>query len=88
MNSVCPICGKEFDPHATSNKPRKYCNHECYRLANIKHVNEKKKIRDEEARLEWAKDEARYLGHLAHEWGLNELTDYIYNNYKPRRKTK
>lgn len=89
MSNICPICGKEFDPHATSNKPRKYCSRECYRIANIKHVNERKKIRKEENQLEWAKNEADKVARIVITKGgsyLNELADYIYNNYKQRRK--
>lgn len=89
--SICPICGREFDPHATSKKSRKYCSHECYKKANIKQVNRRKQIRRNEARLEWAQHEANKVAEIVITNGgayLDELADYIYNNYKQRRKTQ
>lgn len=86
--SKCPICGKEFNPHITSKKPRKYCSHECYRIANTKHVNERKKVKKEAARLEWAKHEAEIIMHNMIGLEVDNLADYIYNNYRERKKTK
>lgn len=86
MNSVCPICGNEFESQRTSKRPRKYCSHECYRKANIKQVNKRKKIRIEESRLEWAKNEARDILRMASTLTVDQLAYYIYNNYNKRSK--
>lgn len=88
MNSICPICGREFDQQDSSKRPRTYCSRECYKKNNVLQCTERKKLSRDKARLEWAKDEARYLNHLAYECGVDELAEYIYNNHNKRRKTK
>lgn len=85
MNSVCSICGREFETH---DKRKKYCSRECARQAKLNQNNNWNKVEREEKRINWAKDEARYLNHLAYETGVDELADYIYNNYNKRGETK
>lgn len=85
MIKTCPVCGKQFE----SNDMRKvYCSKECARRSRSK-FNSKYNIRvAQKKRMEWARGEAEYLNHLAYECGVDELADYIYNNYEKRRRFK
>lgn len=85
--SICPICGKEFDPKANSKKPRKYCSPECYREGNRITMHDRyHRIQAENHRV-WAKAEAQKLVKQP-SLGLDELADYIYTNYNPRKSNR
>lgn len=84
MSKTCLRCGKQFTPC----NHRLYCSDQCARQAKVNHNNEwNKRSRDKQWRKQ-ARDEARYLHHLAYECGVDEMADYIYNNYYNKWKTK
>lgn len=84
--SICPICGKEFDPKAHSKKPRRYCSAECYRRANIQSTNLHLKERRNASRMAWANAEAVQLINALEEQGVDGLASYVYNHYKPKNR--
>lgn len=85
MIKVCPHCSKEFE---CFNKNQKYCSADCAYRARLNGNSRRMRATRTEDRKEWAKEEARYLNHLTYECGVDELADYIYNNYNKRRGRK
>lgn len=84
----CLICGEQI---TTRDKRRRYCSDECARRAKISQNNEYNKRNRDKKRIKWAYNEAEKISNIAFIMGSNymdELADYIYNNYKQRRKTK
>lgn len=85
MIKACPTCGKQFE----SNDMRKvYCSEECARRSRSK-FNSKYNIRvAQKKRMEWAYIEAEKVSEIAITTGgnyIDELADYIYNNYNRRK---
>lgn len=87
--SICSECGREFtETKVRRGYPRKYCSKACYRAANRKQCLKRRRLEIDNERREWAYKEARYLNHIAYEVGVDELADYVYNNYNKRSQTK
>lgn len=87
MNSVCSICGREFETH---DKRKRYCSRECARQAKLNQNNNWNKVEREEKRIEWAYQEADKLSEIVITTGgsyMDMLADYIYNNYNKRGET-
>lgn len=86
MIKTCPVCGKQFE----SNDMRKvYCSKECVKHNHSK-LNSRYNIRvAQKKRMEWAYIEAEKVSEIAITTGgnyMDELADYIYNNYNKRSK--
>lgn len=88
MIKICPICGEQFETH---DRRKKYCSTECARHAKISQNNNWNKGEREEKRLKWVHEEAYKIYELALEenaYGMDDLVDYIYNNYNKRSKER
>lgn len=83
MDVICKLCGTEFN---TTDRRQKYCSDVCAHRARSNSNNKRLKAMRTNGRKEWAHRQAEHLNHLTYECGVDELADYIYNNYNKRRK--
>lgn len=89
MNSICPICGKEFDPRAGgTTRPRVTCSRECSIKRNARRAEARTQAVRDEARWEWARYEAMMLHHIAIESGVDALADCVYNRFNKRNRRR
>lgn len=83
MSKTCALCGKYFE---STDQRQKYCNATCALNARRNQNNSRMRASRTADRRDWAIKEARYLYNLVYECGVDRMIDYIYNNYKKRRK--
>lgn len=84
MIKTCPICAKHFETH---DKRKKYCRRKCAKRAKIRQNSECNKRSRDEKRINWAYNEAEKIRLMSRQGKLDSLDEYIYNNYRKRRKT-
>lgn len=84
MIKTCPICGKQFE---CNDLRRRYCSAECARRAKYNWNSAWNKENREDKHKDWAYREAEKLAHLlVDQDAMDELANYIYNNYNKRSK--
>lgn len=83
MIKSCPICGTQFETHDLR---KRYCSNKCAYQGRVNSNNKRMEATRTANKRAWAMREAHCLNHLAYECGVDELADYIYNNYNQRKK--
>lgn len=85
MIKTCLVCGKQFEGGGN----RYYCSNGCAYKAKIKNNAKYSREKKTEDRKKWAYAEAEKLAHLlVDQDAMDELTDYIYNNYQKYKGRK
>lgn len=83
MEKTCPICGAKFQ---TYDLRKTYCSQQCARVARYRDNVRRQASRNTGKRMEWARQEAMKIRNDIADATMDELANYIYNNYNKRNK--